>query len=271
MSTGAAALHLPRVTPYRDYLGWIAGAGSPGGPGRWQRALEGLQEPTRAGGGRAGAAAPALPEEIIVELPEALTEALSRQARSHGLTLNTILQGAWAILLGRLPGATTWSSARRWPAGRRRSPASRPWWACSSTPCRCGCGCAPLSRLSELLTRLQDSQSQLIAHQHLGLAEIQSLAGLGDLFDTLVVFENYPLDRSALAQPVAGLALTSLEGHDATHYPLSLMAVPAERLRLRLQYRTDLFERSTRRGNWPAPGSSTGSRCGRPESADRPD
>ena len=57
-----------------------------------------------AGTGRAGAAAPALPEEIIVELPEALTEALSGQARSHGLTLNTILQGAWAILLGRLTG-----------------------------------------------------------------------------------------------------------------------------------------------------------------------
>ena len=71
------------------------------------------------------------------------------------------------------------------------------------------------------------------------------MAGLGELFDTLVVFENYPVDRSALAQPVAGLALTSVEGHDATHYPLSLVAVPAERLRLRLQYRTDLFERST--------------------------
>src|SRR5262249_47563182 len=98
--------------------------------------------------------------------------------------------------------------------------------------------------LSELLTRLQDSQSDLIAYQHLGLAEIQNLAGLGELFDTLVVFENYPVDRSALAQPLAGLKLASFEGHDATHYPLSLMVVPAERLHLRLQYRTDLFERS---------------------------
>ena len=103
----------------------------------------------------------------------------------------------------------------------------------------------PSESLSEFFGRLQHNQSELIAHQHLGLAEIQSLAGLGELFDTLVVFENYPVDRSALAQPVAGLGLTSVEGHDATHYPLSLMAVPAERLRLRLQYRTDLFERST--------------------------
>ena len=69
--------------------------------------------------------------------------------------------------------------------------------------------------------------------------------GLGELFDPLVVFENYPLDRSALAQPAAGLRTRQREAHDATHYPLSLVAVPGERLRLRLQYRSDLFERST--------------------------
>ena len=80
----------------------------------------------------------------------------------------------------------------------------------------------PAEPLSELLTGLQDSQSQLIAHQHLGLAEIQRLMGLGQLFDTLVVFENYPVDRSVLEEPAAGLRLTSVEGHDATHYPLSL-------------------------------------------------
>ena len=38
-----------------------------------------------------------------------------------------------------------------------------------------------------------------MAHQHLGLAEIQQLAGVGELFDTLVVFENYPVDRAGLA------------------------------------------------------------------------
>ena len=207
---------------------------------RWPgwRSRPGWQRPSRA-------AAPALPEEIIVELPEALTEGLSGQARSHSLTLNTILQGAWAILLGRLTGhddvvfgATV--------AGRPSEIAGIQTMVglfINTLPVRVRL--RPAEPLSELLTRLQDSQSQLIAHQHLGLAEIQSLAGLGELFDTLVVFENYPLDRSALAQPVAGLDLTSLEGHDATHYPLSLMAVPAERLRLRLQYRTDLFERST--------------------------
>ena len=236
---------LPRVTPYRDYLGWIAAQDRQAAQAAWQSALAGLEEPTRLAAAEPGATAPALPEEIIVELPEALTEALSRQARSHSLTLNTILQGAWAILLGRLTGrddvvfGTTVAGRPSEIAGIQ----TMVGLFINTLPVRVRL--RPAEPLSELLTRLQDSQSQLIAHQHLGLAEIQSLAGLGELFDTLVIFENYPLDRSALAQPVAGLDLTSVEGHDATHYPLSLMAVPAERLRLRLQYRTDLFERST--------------------------
>ncbi len=81
-----------------------------------------------------------------------------------------------------------------------------------------------------------------MAHQHLGLAEIQGLAGLGELFDTLTVFENYPVDEAGLATETSGLRLTGISGHDATHYPLSLLAAPGERLRLRLDYRADLFD-----------------------------
>ena len=203
-----------------------------------------MEEPTRLAAAQPGAA-PALPEEIIVELPEALTEALSRQARSLGLTLNSVLQGAWAILLGRLSGRddVVFGTTVAGRAAEIPGIETMVGLFINTLPVRVRL--RPAEALSELLTRLQDSQSELIAHQHLGLAEIQSLAGLGELFDTLVVFENYPVDRSALAQPVAGLALTSVEGRDATHYPLSLVAVPAERLRLRLQYRSDLFERST--------------------------
>jgi len=234
---------LRRVTPYKEYLGWLAAQDRQAAQAAWQLALEGLEEPTRLAEARPGAV-PALPEEIMVELPEAFTEALSRQARSRGLTLNTILQGAWAILLSKITGRQDVVFGAT-VAGR---PAEVPGIETmvglfiNTLPVRVQLRSA--ESLSELLTRLQDSQSDLIAYQHLGLAEIQNLAGLGELFDTLVVFENYPVDRSALAQPLAGLKLASFEGHDATHYPLSLMVVPAERLHLRLQYRTDLFERS---------------------------
>ena len=68
--------------------------------------------------------------------------------------------------------------------------------------------------------------------------------GLGELFDTLVVFENYPVDRTSLAAETTdgGLRLVDVGGHDATHYPLGLAVVPGEQLHLRLDYRTDLFD-----------------------------
>ena len=103
----------------------------------------------------------------------------------------------------------------------------------------------PGKPLLDLLRQTQDSQSRQIAHQHLGLAEIQKLAGLGELFDTLVVFENYPVDHDSLALEAAGLRLAGVRGHDATHYPLSLLVRPGERLQLRLDYRPDLFDRSS--------------------------
>ena len=46
-----------------------------------------------------------------------------------------------------------------------------------------------------------------MAHQHVGLGELQQAAGLGELFDTLLVFENYPVDRAGLAAPAGGLRL----------------------------------------------------------------
>src|SRR5437899_12254618 len=100
----------------------------------------------------------------------------------------------------------------------------------------------PSQPLLELLKEVQDSQSRLIVHQHLGLAEIQQLAGAGALFDSLVVFEHYPVERGSLSAAGDGLRLAGVSGHDAAHYPLSLMVAPSERLQLRLAYRPDLVE-----------------------------
>ena len=69
----------------------------------------------------------------------------------------------------------------------------------------------------------RQSQARLLAHQHVGLAEIQRAAGIGELFDTLVVFENYPW-AAGTGRPFAGLRVAGVSGHDATHYPLSLVA-----------------------------------------------
>ena len=61
--------------------------------------------------------------------------------------------------------------------------------------------------------------------------------------DTLFVFENYPAVADDHASHPDEVRLADIASDDATHYPLTLIAAPGERLRLRLGYRPDLFER----------------------------
>ena len=238
------ATSLPRPTPYRDYLAWIAAQDRAAGLAAWRDALAGLQEPTCLAP-RDRARPPAMPEQVALALSEELTAALSRQARAQGLTLNSYIQAAWAILLGRLTGRDDVVFGVT-VAGRPPEIAGIETMVglfINTLPLRVEL--PPGKPLVALIRDLQDRQSQLMAHQHLGLAEIQNLVGLGELFDTLTVFENYPVDHAALAAEAGGLRVTGITGHDATHYPLSLLAAPGERLRLRLDYRADLFDRES--------------------------
>ncbi|WP_269084347.1 amino acid adenylation domain-containing protein, partial [Streptomyces sp. 150FB] len=92
--------------------------------------------------------------------------------------------------------------------------------------------------------RLQDEQSRLLGHQHLKLTDIHGLTPAGELFDTVVVFENYPVEEEAFAQATSTLRLTQAEAHDASHYPMNLRVLPGDNLEIRLEYGPDLFARA---------------------------
>jgi amino acid adenylation domain-containing protein/non-ribosomal peptide synthase protein (TIGR01720 family) len=234
---------LPKPTAYREYLAWLAGQDREATRAVWRSELEGLAEPTRLAPADMRLASFAS-EQVEVTLSQELTEALRQQARAHGLTLNTIVQGAWGLLLARLTGRSDVVFGVT-VAGR---PAEVPGVEgmvglfINTLPLRLRL--KPEERLLDLLARLQENQARLMAHQYLGLSEIQRLAGLGELFDTSVVFENYPVDPLRQEPSQArqqGLRLDGLFGRDGTHYPLGLIAVPGRRLMLRLHYRTSAF------------------------------
>ena len=235
---------LPRVTPYRDYLAWIAAQDRTAAVAAWSAALSGLEEPTLVAPHDPGGDFD-LPQQIMLPMSSTLSDGLTQQARARGLTLNTYIQAAWAMLLGRLTGRDDVVFGIT-VAGRPPEIAgieSMVGLFINTLPLRVKL--PPDKPLADLLSELQDSQSRLMAHQHVGLAEIQGLAGLGELFDTLVVFENFPVDHAALAKTGSGLRVTPIAGHDTSHYSLSLGAMPGEHLRLRVDYRPVLFERES--------------------------
>ncbi|WEO94731.1 amino acid adenylation domain-containing protein [Streptomyces sp. FXJ1.172] len=240
----ADATGMPRVTPYKEYLTWLARQDKDAAAKAWRAALDGLEEPTLVAPG-APQRLTVVPEEQLVELPEDLSASLTQLARARGWTLNTVVQGAWALLLaavtGRddvLFGATVSGRPPQVPDVQ-----SMVGLFINTLPVRVRLDWS--EPLAALLTRLQDTQADLMEHQHLGLAQIQRQAGGGPLFDTLAVFENYPLDPAALDREMDGVRVSGFTGQDATHYPLSLIAYPGTRIRLRVGYRPDVLEPDT--------------------------
>ena len=238
---------LPRVTSYRDYLAFIAGQDRAAGLAAWRETLAGLEEGTRLAGSRSSemGRGPLVPEQTVLSLAPALSASLQRMARAQAVTLNTVMQAAWGMLLGRLSGRADVVFGVT-VAGRPAEIAGVEDMVglfINTLPLRMAL--PPEQPLSELLRRTQERQSALMAYQHIGLSEIQQAAGLGELFDTLLVFENYPVDRAGLATESNGLRLGRVHGRDATHYPLALIVQPGEALQLRLDWRPDLFDRAT--------------------------
>ncbi|WP_321473485.1 non-ribosomal peptide synthetase [uncultured Paludibaculum sp.] len=232
---------LPRPVPYRDYLAWLSRQDQAAARAAWTAALRGVEEPTRLAPAANGAIR-SFPERVTIDLPPTLTAALTRQARAHGLTLNTLVQGAWGVLLGRLTGRDDVVFGVT-VAGRPpeiRGIESMIGLFINTLPLRVRWSSS--DRLSDLFARVQDAQTVLLSYQYASLSDVQRTAGVGELFDTLVIFENYLVEGSgSRAACNNDLQVRSFGESDATHYPLTLLAAPGKRLHLRLVYRPDVF------------------------------
>jgi nonribosomal peptide synthetase CepB len=237
MSTAYAGGQAPPMSPsYRDYLAWLSRQDEEATRSAWRSELAGADEPTvvDADAGRAMV----MPGDHSEWLPEEATRALTDFARGHGLTVSTIVQGAWALVLARLAGHTdvvfgTVASGR---------PADVPdvermvGMFINTIPVRVRLD-GSVSVL-ELLQDLQRRQSALTEHQYMGLAEIQRVAGVGAAFDTMVMIENYPHDAAGLGVD-GGVAISSVLTRTGTSYPLTMNASPGKRLRINVSYRPD--------------------------------
>ncbi|HZE14637.1 MAG TPA: AMP-binding protein, partial [Mycobacterium sp.] len=94
---------------------------------------------------------------------------------------------------------------------------------------------------ADLLDQLQSAHNHTLEHEHLALSEIHRVTGHEQMFDTLFVYENYPVDTAALSS-VNGLAITEFSNREYNHYPLAVQAMPGSELGLRVEFDTDVFD-----------------------------
>ena len=239
----AAYADLPDERPdhYPDYVSWLASR--PESADAWRAALSGVDGPTLLTDPASPTTAQDPARLLPLDLPGDLAERLQELARAAHVTLNTVVQLAWAVVLGRATGSddVVFGATVSGRAADVPDVGSVVGLLINTVPVR-----VRLPRhtpVRDALADLQLAQAGLIEHQHAGLADIQRWSGHRTLFDTLVVFESFPVDEDALraAETAGGLDVEVVEGRSLTHYPLTVTVFPHRGLEVVLEYRPDVL------------------------------
>ncbi|MBJ8347537.1 non-ribosomal peptide synthetase [Antrihabitans sp. YC2-6] len=243
-ATGGDRSVLEPVRPYRRYLEWLSEQDEAQGRLAWRESLAGVSEPTLLAQRDSSRVITALSGEHTFELDEALTAALKQFAVATGVTVNTVLQCAWAILLGRLVGRddVVFGATVSGRPPELTGVESMVGLFINTVPVRVRVDAG--DSVSQLLSRVQSEQATLLGHHYLGLADIVADAGPGAEFDTLFVYESYPVDTAgiAAASVIEGMQITGVDLTTVTHYPLTVLAVVAARVEITLQFLREIFD-----------------------------
>ncbi|RZK99929.1 MAG: amino acid adenylation domain-containing protein, partial [Rubrivivax sp.] len=233
--------------PYRDFIAWLRRQDEAAARAYWREQLHDVDTVTPIPHRRAQAPADALATvaDEIVRLSKAQTAALQGFALQNQLTVNTVIQGAWALLMGRLAqvgevlfGVTV--------AGRPlelQGIQETVGLFINTIPLRVAMP-APEAGVADWLRGLQSSNLVMRQHEHLPLVEIQAMSQVPrgrSLFDCIFVFENAPVDESVTGK-AQDLKVSFKGNRTHTNYPLTVVIAPGESLALQLSYDARLFD-----------------------------
>ena len=247
-TTQGQVLQWESPRPYQDYIVWLKQQNGSRVEAFWRRTLEGFTHPTvlsmRKAANQEGAEHFGQ-TEILQQWTAEETQMLQRFVRQRHLTLNTLALGAWALLLSRYSGQRDVLFGAV-VAGRPPEIAGIQEMVglfINTLPVRVQIR-SEQSVLS-WLQELQEQQSELRQYEYTSLAQVQSwsqMPGGVALFESLFIFENYPLDGVREAGEETGVRIEALQASDQTHYPLSLAIWPGQQLGIKLTYDNAHFE-----------------------------
>jgi surfactin family lipopeptide synthetase C len=237
-----ADLRLPAPRPFRDYIAWLAKRNPVQDETYWRESLRSFQEPTRIGahGHRAMGEPEAEYGEREIRLSADATSALQKLARQHRLTLNCLVQGAWALLLSRTSGDrdVVFGSTVSGRSPELPGIEAMVGVFINALPVR-----ARVPSTGALLPWLQQLMAEQVEREQHASSSLVDIQGWSDirpgepLFESLVVFENYPLRESESSLEITGLRLFR-----RANFPLTLVVAPEAALHLAASFDTSRFD-----------------------------
>ena len=232
---------MERVTPYREYIRWLKAQDMDKAEAYWRKELKGITSPTTLTMDRnlkiEDDGLRAVSEEEIL-LPAAVSQKLAKFARQHKVTISTVLQAAWALLLSRYSGEMDIMYGMT-VSGRSPELAKVEKMAglfINTLPVRVEV--RPEERFIDWIEALQMQLTDVQQYAYCPLVKIQSWSEIPpsyELFDSIFVFENYPVDRSLKAF-MGSLKIKDIQSMEQTNYPLTVVASPGRKIPIKISY-----------------------------------
>ncbi|WP_440054275.1 amino acid adenylation domain-containing protein [Pseudoalteromonas sp. T1lg65] len=236
---------------YRDYIELLVTRSDIQERAFWQSQLAGIDTPTllceQISHATVAANSGSTVQEVSRILPDSLLLSLEQLAKQQGLTLNHIIQAAWAYWISNVC-EQDYALFGQTIAGRPRE--------LDRVESRVGlyintqAVAVSINQEIHVLDFLKQVKYQLSAlsdYPHTPLTVAHSLSGVDNgttLFDALYVFENYPTDPLSAGED-GGLKPSYAAYRDETHYPISLIVGTGKQLSLTISYQSALFSDST--------------------------
>ncbi|SFA91721.1 non-ribosomal peptide synthase domain TIGR01720/amino acid adenylation domain-containing protein [Delftia tsuruhatensis] len=241
----------PVDTSYRDYIAWLQGLDHGASEAYWRRLVQPLHEPSLLVDALARPAVRpgALPaarqghHEAGAALDAGATQQLVEFAQRERVTANTLVQAAWSLVLARYTGQATVAFGAT-VAGRPPELAGverMQGLFINTLPVVVACDGA--LELGPWLRTLQAQNLASREHEQTSLSDIQRWAGKGQrgLFDSILVFENYPMDAVLSAHDDPHLRFAVTHAIDVTSYPMDLEVRLGDVLSLKMIYQKSSF------------------------------
>ncbi|MFL1391710.1 amino acid adenylation domain-containing protein [Pseudomonas tritici] len=230
---------------YRDYIGWLQQRDAAATETFWRGQLSALQAPTRLGSSQPMAVDGQ--GEHRLSLDRQLTARLESFARSNKVTLNTLIQAAWLILLQRHSGQSVVSFGAT-VAGRPAELAGveqQIGLFINTLPVICAVDSQ--QSLADWLQAVQAQNLALREHEHTGLYDIQRWAGQGGeaLFDNILVFENYPVSKALEQSGGSGIRFGLPDSREQTSFPLTVLVDVGDTLSVQFSFARAHFGEGT--------------------------
>jgi amino acid adenylation domain-containing protein len=231
--------------PFEDYIAWLQAQDFRRAETFWRRLLDGYTGSVPLSVDLAPGKTPNPNDRYESQqatLSRETTEALQRLARAEQLTLNTLVQAAWAVLLSRYTGDhdVVFGATVSGRPATLKGVESMVGLFINTLPVRARCD--PDAAFLPWLKNLQRLQFEARQYEHSPLVEVQGWSEVPrgrPLFETLVGFENYPLPATLRN---GNGAVTLGDVFERTNYPLTLIVSPGSELAIVLMYVSARFD-----------------------------